>query len=488
MVEKKNFTGFFARNWLVLLIAAQPLLDTLAFWTRNSVATGAGFIRLAVMLVLPLYLLFALKKKKSFIISMLLIGGFCAAHVLNSFRVGYISPFLDIEYMARIAQTPVLAVCFVYLIKDEQTKDQALRGILWAAGITVACLALSLITGTWNSTYGNNMGISGWVIDDNRCANSIIFVTLSVFAVLYAYKSEKPAVQIGVPALTAFILVANSTRACYLGLFCIFLGYMAFAFISAKLSGARVRKVFVIALAVIALTAAAVYPITPRAQVDSAKASAAQKSQNEFDEKIKALGYDLSQMSDDEKLNTPEVFDAFEVYYQSLVGYVIPDMFDRFGTERVLIKYGFTTDAEKLIDVRVMKTSFAALIWDECDTVTKLVGFECSRQCLNGSYDMENDWPALFYYTGYVGFTLYALFILYFIYLIIRRLIMDFKGSFTAENFALGVCLMLQLALAQFSGALIRRPNVSVYLALVLGLIYYKTVVVPLSCERRIAQ
>ena len=488
MMEKKNFTGFFASNWLVMLIAAQPLLDTLAYWTHNSVATVAGFIRLAIMLILPLYLLFTLKKKRNFIISMLVIGGFCAAHVLNSFRVGYISPFLDIEYMARIAQTPVLAVCFVYLIKDEQTKDQALRGVYWAAGITVACLALSLITGTWNSTYSGNLGISGWVIDDNRCANSIIFVTLSVFAVLYAYKSDRPAVQIGVPALTGLILVANSTRACYMGLFCIFLGYIAFAVVSAKLSGERIKKVFVIALVVVSLVAAAVYPITPRAQVDSAKAASAQKSQNEFDERIKALGYDLSQMSDEEKLSTPAVFDAFEVYYQSLVGYVIPDMFDRFGTERVLMKYGFTTDAEKLIDVRVMKTTFAALIWDECDTVTKLVGFECSQQCLIGKYDMENDWPALFYYTGYFGFTLYVLFILYFIYLIIRRLIMDFRGSFTGENLALGICLVLQLALAQFSGALIRRPNVSVYLALVLGLIYYKTVSLPISHGRRAAK
>lgn len=488
MINNNSYKLFFSRSWLTLLIAAQPLLDTLAFWARNSVATAAGFIRLAIMVALPLYLLFTLKNKKKFILSMFVIGGFCAAHVLNAYRVGYISPFLDIEYLARIAQTPVLAICFAYLIKDEHTKNQALRGVFCAGAITVTCLALSLITGTWNSTYGGTMGISGWVIDDNRCANSIIFVTLAVFAVLYAYKSDKPAVQVGIPALTALILVANSTRACYLGLFCIFLGYIGFALVSVKVTGEKLKKAFVIALAVTAVVAAAVYPITPRAQVDSAKMASAQKRQNEFDEKIKAMGYDLSRMSDEEKLAIPEVFDAFEEYYHGTVGYVIPDMFTRFGTERVLVKYGFTTDAEKLIDVRVMKTTFASLIWDECDTATKLVGFECSQQCLDGKYDMENDWPALFYYTGYVGFSLYALFILHFIFLIIRRLVIDFKGSFTGENIALGICLVLQLALAQFSGALIRRPNVSVYLALALGLIYYKTVTLPISDNRRLLE
>lgn len=484
MTKKKSLKNFFLENWLILLIAAQPLLDALAFWTRNSVATVAGFIRLAVMVVIPLYLLITLKKKKKFIISMLVIGLFCAAHVINSFRVGMISVFLDVEYMARIAQMPVLAVCFAFLIKDETTKNQALRGVYCAAIITVSCLALSLITGTWNSTYGGGLGISGWVIDDNRCANSIIFVTLSVFGILYAYNSDKKAVQIGIPALTALVLVANSTRACYMGLFCIFAGYIVFAIIRGKLTGERIRKAFVIALVLLSIIAAVVYPYTPRALVDSSKVAAAQKNQDEFDRKIRALGYDLTQMSDEEKLNTPEVFDAFEEYYQSLIGYVIPDMFERFGAERVLIKYGFTTSADTLIDVRLMKTTFASLIWDECDPLTKLFGFEPAQQSLKGSYDMENDWHALFYYTGYIGLALYVGFILYFVYLIIRRLLADFKGTFTAENIALGICLVLQLALAQFSGALIRRPNVSIYLAVVLGLIYYKTVTLPTG-ERR---
>lgn len=478
-MKEETFKDFWRANWLVLLIAAQPLLDTLAFWTRNSVATVAGFIRLAVMLIIPLYLLITLKKKKKFIISMLVIGLFCAAHVINSFRVGIISAFLDVEYMARIAQMPVLAVCFAFMIKDERTKNQALRGIWIAAAITVTCLALSLVTGTWNSTYGGNLGISGWVIDDNRCANSIIFVTLSVFAILYAYNCDKKWVQIGIPALTALILVANSTRACYLGLFCIFAGFIVFALIRGKLTGERVKKLFVISLALFAVISAAAYPITPRAQVDNAKAASARKTQAEFDEKIKALGYDLSLMSDEEKLSTPEVFAAFEEYYKSTIGDVIPDIFTRFGTERVLMKYGFTTSADTLIDVRLMKTTFASLIWDECDPVTRLLGFEPSQQSLKGSYDMENDWHALFYYTGYIGIALYVGFILYFVYLIMHRLIKDFKGTFTAENIALGVCLVLQLALAQFSGALIRRPNVSIYLALVLGLIYYKTVTLP---------
>ena len=80
-----------------------------------------------------------------------------------------------------------------------------------------------------------------------------------------------------------------------------------------------------------------------------------------------------------------------------------------------------------------------------------------------------------------MGFAAYAAFILYFVYLIIRRLRRDFKGSFTADNFILLVTFALLIGLAQYSGAVLRRPNVSIYLALVLGLIHYQTAVNPSS-------
>ena len=103
------------------------------------------------------------------------------------------------------------------------------------------------------------------------------------------------------------------------------------------------------------------------------------------------------------------------------------------------------------------------------------MGYETSRQDTEGDYDMENDWPAVFYYYGYLGFALYVGFILYFVLQILRTLRRDFSGSFTVLNFTLALTLGLQLGLAQFSGALVRRPNVSIYLALILALIWYQT-------------
>ena len=67
--------------------------------------------------------------------------------------------------------------------------------------------------------------------------------------------------------------------------------------------------------------------------------------------------------------------------------------------------------------------------------------------------------------------------------LIIRRLFRNFKTAFTTDNFILLITVALFSGLAQFSGSVLRRPNVSVYMSLVLGLIYYQTVVKPVNEE-----
>ena len=73
------------------------------------------------------------------------------------------------------------------------------------------------------------------------------------------------------------------------------------------------------------------------------------------------------------------------------------------------------------------------------------------------------------------------MFILYFVYLIIRRLLLDFKTAFTTDNFILLVTFTLLVFLAQYSGSVLRRPNVSVYMSVVLGLIYYQTKLKPVN-------
>ena len=482
-MENKNIKSCLTENWLFLLIAAQPLLDALAYFSRGGEATFAGYIRLAVMLVLPLHLLITLKEKRNFLLLMLPIAMACALHIVNGFRTGMISVSGDVSYMAKIAQAPILAVCFCFYMKDEKMKDQAVRGIIAAAVINLVTVAVAFVTGTWNSTYGGGIGLSGWVIDDNRCANSIIFVSLSTFAVYVGSVSNKKLLNVGLPALVWFMLIANGTKACYLALFALLLGYAAFMLLRRFVTGEKVKKAFLFTLFVLFVLAILVYPISPRAIVDQSLKNSRENFQSELDIKLAELGYDAKTMTFEEKFNNPEVRLVFENYYRRMIAYIIPDLFDRFGMERVLIHYGMTTDAETIIDTRVMKRAYAALIWEDSDSVTRLVGIQPADVCTR-SYDVENDYHALYYYTGYIGFALYLLYIAVFVIFIIKRLLRDFKGSFTMFNCCLLLCFALQLGLAHFSGAVLRRPNVSIYFAVVQALMYYQCVKAPMLSEK----
>lgn len=166
----------FYDNWLTLLIALQPLLDTLAFWTQNERGTVAGVIRLIIMLVLPIVLLIKLKGKQRLrlFLALAAVGVICAMHVINGLRVGNYMLATDVAYMLRVAQMPVMAICFIFCMDDDSKMRQAERGMLAAAAIELAILLISVLTGTANSTYAENTGLSGWVIDSNRCAMSII--------------------------------------------------------------------------------------------------------------------------------------------------------------------------------------------------------------------------------------------------------------------------------------------------------------------------
>ena len=101
-------TAFVRNHWLMALIVMQPLLDIIAFWTKNPDGTLAGYVRLLIMVCLPLYLLFTLRgsERKSFIFWMLGIGLVCALHIANTIRTGPVSLGFDISYTAKVVRAP----------------------------------------------------------------------------------------------------------------------------------------------------------------------------------------------------------------------------------------------------------------------------------------------------------------------------------------------------------------------------------------------
>jgi hypothetical protein len=200
----------------------------------------------------------------------------------------------------------------------------------------------------------------------------------------------------------------------------------------------------------------------------------ARGTQGEIEATLLEKGIDITHMSAEERLQNPEVKEVFTFYYWKYLG-VKPDLIDRFGMDRVLMQYRMSTDVGKLIDARIMERNYADMVFQDSDALTRVVGFEASEMGFDGVYDLENDWHAVFYYYGYLGFALYVCFVGYFLYRILKCCKASFTRCLRLENLFLVLALVLVLGLAHFSGATLRRPNVSIWLSLILALIYYVT-------------
>ncbi len=474
-MEQRNRLGEIKNTaWLTAILAIQPILDVIAFFTRSGEATIAGYIRLALLVLLPVFMFLKTKEKKRFLAVLLLTGIYCLLHIWNSRRVGYISPAYDIRYMASVIQLPVFALCFQHALLDDEMKEAALRGIGIAAFLTLLFFFLSWLSDTGNVTYGPGMGYSGWVIMDNRNANSTNYAFFACICVFLVLRSSDRGLRTAVLLAVNALLLANGTKGCYFSIFVIFGGFALLLVLRSVLLKTACDRRLVLLLVMLCVFSAAIYPLTPRYRVTEDQRKAVTGQQGEIEGTLLEMGIDITDMSPEERFENPQVREVFEYYYWRYMGFR-PDLFDRFGMDRVLQYYKMSTEVGKLIDSRVIKRSYSALIFQDSDFLTRLLGFEVSEVGFTGDYDLENDWHAIFYYYGYLGFALYVGFFLYYIFRILRTVKRKGRNCLTLENFAFGMCLVIMIGLAHFSGAALRRPNVSIWIALLLGLIYYVT-------------
>ena len=469
--------NFIKNNWILLLVIAQPILDVIAFFTASESGTVSGYIRLAVMLALTLYAFINNYRKKEFIISAILIAAVFALHILNGLRVGYKDFRSDLMYSVKVAYMPVMALVFCTFANSGNIKNQLFKGIIINAFITAAVILLSYITGTYTDTYGPGWGISGWVISDNRCCHSDILSSCCVFLGYLAVRENmKPWVKVSVSLLIFALLLTNGTQACFYSLFGIFVGYPVFLILRRFIANKSFSKFTAVTMFALALVAVVIYPYTPRYKMEMYERSFFSDVQIKFVEKMNNMGYDVENMSPQERMSTPEVHEALKEYYIHFLYSGMPDeTVESFDIDRIIWKYNATIEAGKIGDNRDMKEVFASLMFEDCDFLTRCFGFEFATIGQDLTADLENDWYAILYYYGYFGFAAYIFAVLYILRRIVKLLLADFKNSITDENFCLLMCFVLQLGLAFFSGAILRRPNASIYMSLVCALIYFST-------------
>ena len=443
---------YIENNLLYLVLIAQPLLDILAYLQGGDSTSVSGYLRLVLTLVIPMYTLIVIKSKRNFIAIMCIIAGFSVLHIANGFRVGYISFFGDVKYLLLVIHMPILLFSFMYLYEKKSILDQIIRAIKSIVIIVVVAFYVSLITKTGNYTYADaEMGWTGWYIIPN--AQSVIMSSLLPFILYYVLKYFKKWFPISMIVIS-YIYISNGTKAAYLSLILVYFVFAMFMifeyFVKRKGKFPVYNVLMLLALLVVVV---GVYRYSPRAMLDGYAAQVREEEQSELDE--------VKEEEDEEEEE--------KLYVES----INPLLLKRFGKKSVFEAYGDDATAYEFADMRLKKLIYGTLVWKESDIITKCVGFQYPEMQFKGeNFDLENDPHAILFYYGYIGATLYIVLLGYFVLRLIRQLIIAFRDSLNLFNFVILISLVLQLGLAVYTGYLLRRPNVAIYLMISLLLIH----------------
>lgn len=465
VVNRQDVSDRISRYLLALLII-QPLLDVLSYW-MNALGYGTSLtitLRLLLLLV-TLVLGWSLSERKSIYWIMLAVMAVVAGcHVFACVRAsgicgGEYSPaaaIIDLTNYVRVVQLPIFTLCFITFLHraDEKGLQTAQRGVVINLMIIALVELLSAATGTNPYTYANkSIGLLGWFYITS--SQSAILSMLAPLVLCEALKQKafwKTAVG---AVLCVALLWLFATRLAYLAIFITLIGTMiVWGF------NRRLTKKTVALLLVLMIACAATYPISPMTKNQRLVTANAVKKQADIDRLMKK---GTEEFGED---NVQRYQYAYQKYEKNIV--------KKFGLERVVEAYHGSDQTSELSNNRLMKITYCRLMLEDLPQTSKLFGLNYNDMHFGGdTFDVENDFHGILYLYGYLGVFCFALFFGYFLWLIVRALLKNFKRYFTVDAGACGVALCCALIHAYQTSGVMRRPNATVYLSLILAMIWY---------------
>ena len=500
---------------LLGLIALQPALDVFSYFLSLRGSNGLSTLLRTALLGAAALLGFALSRRKHLYLAFYaIVAAFWAAHMLNCWRLGYQSVVQDTGSLLRLLNFPLFTMTFVTILRD---RPQLRKSFYWGVGIAFGEILLFTflpwVLGRPVHTYADigvnhiGVGLIGWFAVPS--AQSAIIVLTAPFFIFCAYQSGKYPLYLLGTVLPLGLMFLTGTK---LNFYSIFIIAGAYIFLFALQLGKKSLR-YVAPLLAIALLAAVFRhqsPMAVRAELTAYSQDAYGSmiadsigSRRNAARMVKRGGrwVKIVATPDRQLANLRRVM--LGIYAdEGVYGWRTRDMNQRFGVYNVMDVYDYSDAPGALSDARQMKKNYAKLLWVEKDWPTHLLGFEYSEFWLNGNtYDLENDFPGVFYNTGYLGFGLYLAFLGLFFYRVFRALGGEFRQSLrraepgprgrlkalwqglrsflTVELGAVGISFLLAVAAAQISGNVLRRPNATVYFALAAACLFSLTPLPP---------
>lgn len=462
---------------ILLLFVLQPLMDVLSFWLGkwglgNSISLA---LRFAVLLIVAVSGYLLSENKKIYWAMGLLLLGFALCHSAAILQVdaattpdagevtGFSALMSDLANYVRVIQLPVFVLCFItFLKRNDEVYSAIQKGFLIVLLMIAGIEVLSVITGTNPYTYANkSLGILGWFATTN--AQSAVLTMIVPVVIMGAIQKNTKRIwtQLFVCALGFGMLFFFGTRLSFLAIFATAIG-LAFTVLVTD----RQKKRSIAVLLVCAAVCVGCFPHSPMYQNQLRVAENAQIKQEMIDTMVLADSQMAAQYLDGIHYERARLVGAYHFYLDGLV--------EKYGIARVAERYDYSTDAADITNARLEKKNFCGMMMEDAPVLSKLFGLELGDMTYNGkNYDVENDFHGIYMLYGAIGLAMLGAFLLYFLGLIAWALLKDPKKYYTLTAGGYGIALVMALLHAYATAGLLRRPNASFYLAVVLAIIYY---------------
>jgi hypothetical protein len=436
-------------------------LDVASYWTQGlSYGSVVTLTLRMLLLVFTVALAFGLSQhRRTYGVA----GAVClvlyGCHLFACLQAGSLTGvwvlFEDATNYIRVAQIPLFTLAFVtFLRRCPQGWTRIQQGLTIAFFFIALVELFSFLTGTNPYTYTNkSLGLIGWFATGS--AQSAILSMLFPLVLCSAMKEGMGWKLVLVTVVGFGELYLFATRLAYLAIFLIALGTVVTWAICRKL------KIRCAALVLVcALLCGIGYQISPMKQNLDRVGENALKKEAEINELLEQGKEEFGTQGND------YLTYAYQAYLGGLV--------DKFGLDAVADIYQNTEDAATIVSGRTMKLNYCRLVLADRPLSSRLFGLCFGEMSFDGeSYDVENDFHGILYLYGYGGLIALCAFFGYFLVLIAWALWKDPKRYFTVEAGACGIALITGLIHAYCTAGVLRRPNASFYLSLVLAMIWY---------------
>lgn len=455
------------------LFVLQPTMDVLSFWMgkwgmSNALTLALRMGVLAATMLLGFYMS---DSKRTYYATAGVLGLLAIGHIVACVQAGYGSPFSDLTNFVRVAQMPITAICLITMIRQNEDCYKSMRyGVLANMMIILLVEVLASITGTEPHSYPDGKGIVGWFYFPNS-QSAILSMLPTVAVVLVMQRKGMKSISFWATFLGGMsMLFLLGTRLAMAGMVAVGMGLAVSILI---IDYTQWKKALVFAAVTVAFVAA--IGSSPMVVHQEVYESIQTDRQEIIDEQVGESKLPTIDIEDEngeliirDKQQLQEVLAPIYEKYA-------PEFVEIFGLEKTMEIYDYTYSVRELTGYRNKKIQFAKLLMDDSPVSARFFGVELGRfQIGNGiTYDVENDFHGIYFLYGGVGLAAMIVFLGYFIWLIVWALCKNWKQYFTLEAAGWGVSLVMALLHAYFTAGILRRPNASFYLSVVLAAVYY---------------